>query len=189
MMLTLLALALPTAALAKSFRFDTGTFISNVNSSIPTRTSTGGFGTAGANFRVGVVGSMNFIMLGGTVLGAGCNTNDTGNCTFSLGTVTVRTAPGGTVLFTDSLNGGTIHKTNTTAIITANLVPSAAAGAPLGGSVTFDVSFGGTAPFNDRLTGGKATVSIVPEPGTLLSFGTGLIGLAGMMRRRLKLGA
>jgi hypothetical protein len=30
--------------------------------------------------------------------------------------------------------------------------------------------------------------TVIPEPGTLLTFGTGVIALAGMMRRKLKLG-
>ena len=190
MALTLMALALPTVALANTFSFITGTFVSNINSSIPTRTASGGFGTAGANFMVGVVGSMNFIFLGGTTLGAGCNVFGDGMCTFTGGSVIVRSAPGGPVLFTDTLNGGTINKTSTTATIMASLVPNAAAGVgPAGGFVKFVVSFSSAGPpFSDRLTGGTARVSIVPESSTLLSLGTGLVGLAGMMRRKLKLG-
>jgi hypothetical protein len=39
-----------------------------------------------------------------------------------------------------------------------------------------------------NLAGGSASVSAVPEPGTLALLGTSVIGLAGMARRRFKLG-
>jgi hypothetical protein len=189
MMLTLMALALPTAALAKSFSFNTGVFGDTVNSAIPSRTASGGFGVAGTDFRIGVEGSLNFIHLGGAILGPGCNPAAGGNasCSFTGGTVTVRATPSSsTVLFTDSLTSGTITKTATTAVITGFL--TANADVPAGSTVVFRVSFGGTSPFSARLTGGSAKVSIIPEPSTLLSLGTGLVGLAGMMRRKLKLG-
>jgi hypothetical protein len=59
------------------------------------------------------------------------------------------------------------------------------------GVVTLLALFGNTHPITNSLTGGigvAVTVpTVIPEPSTLLSFGTGLIGLAGMMGRRLKL--
>lgn len=48
-------------------------------------------------------------------------------------------------------------------------------------SLQIDVSF--------KLQGGvvkSGTITLVPEPGTLALFGTGLMGLAGLVRRRLK---
>jgi hypothetical protein len=185
MVLTLLALALPTAALAKSFSFFTGKFGDTINSSIPSRTASGGFGVAGTNFRIGVEGSLNFIHLGGAILGPGCNPSGggAGSCSFTGGTVTVSATPTSSVLFTDSLVSGTITKTSTTAVITGFLTANSEV--PAGSTVIFRVSFGGTAPFSNRLTDGTGKVSIIPEPSTLLSLGTGLVGLAGLTKRKL----
>jgi hypothetical protein len=58
------------------------------------------------------------------------------------------------------------------------------------GVVTLVVLFGNTPPITNTLTGGAGvavSLPAIPEPSTLLSFGTGLIGLAGMMRRKLRL--
>jgi hypothetical protein len=59
------------------------------------------------------------------------------------------------------------------------------------GLVTLVVFFGNTQPISNTLTGGSgvaASIATIPEPSTLLSFGTGLIGLAGIMRRKRKRG-
>lgn len=77
-----------------------------------------------------------------------------------------------------------ISKTSGTGTIFADLVPGASA--PLGGFVKFSVQFNSSAPFSGMLTGGSARLSIVPEPGGLSLLGTGLIGLAGIARRKVR---
>jgi len=92
--------------------------------------------------------------------------------------------PDGSVcgLRTDIVNGR-ITMTANTATITGNMVnPFAPCCA---GFTKFVVSFNGNA-----LTSGKASAVMTPEPGTLemLEFGllgVGVIGLAGMARRKL----
>jgi hypothetical protein len=72
--------------------------------------------------------------------------------------------------------------------IHASLVPNPPAGL-FGGYVQFSpfvtITSGGAAvlPAKARVVG-----NLIPEPSTLLTFGTGLLGLAAMMRRKLKLG-
>jgi hypothetical protein len=57
----------------------------------------------------------------------------------------------------------------------------------LGPGVFFDIRFNAsTLPLN-QITSGVALVG-TPEPGTLALLGTSVIGLAGMARRRFKLG-
>lgn len=61
---------------------------------------------------------------------------------------------------------------------------------PCAGGIGFVVSFNvsSSTPFGDpgsgSVTGGNVDVTVVPEPGTLALFGTGLISVAGMLRRR-----
>ena len=180
MLFAFLALALPTAALASSIDFTTGTFRNGTIS----RNTTGGF-TPG-NFRVDVVGATNIIRLSTAVLSPGCS-GSVGTCTFTSGTVTVENLSS-TTLFTDSLVNGIITKTSNSAIITASLAPNSMGIGPAGGIVRFVVQFSSAGPpFSTDLTGATARVAAIPEPGTLGLLGTGLIGLAGAARRKLNL--
>jgi hypothetical protein len=189
MLLVLLALALPTGALANSFnssgcclskQFELGTFQSGIIS---------GSLTNGGSFDVAAVGSVSIFSYDiGTLaqFHQGCDPNlGLEACfTFNTGSITVKNSAGSTV-FTGSLNDGQLlERTNTPLpwIFTYSLIPNP----PLiGGVGRLQFAFTGT-----KLNGAEGVVSgsfeFAPEPSTLLSFGTGVIALAAMMRGRLK---
>jgi hypothetical protein len=115
-------------------------------------------------------------------LSDGCQTD--GTCTFGTGSIrVVGPQPSNVVKYQDpSVIDGTMIKTGDNVMITADIKPN-----PLaigGGLIRFDVTLGTTG----SLAGGAASVTAVPEPGTLALLGTSVIGLAGMARRRLRLG-
>jgi len=180
-----LAIALPTAALASSIDFTTGTFVRGTIS----RVSNGGL-VGGFSLRLN--GNLTQIHLdGGSIpnlgVGNGCFVAGDGSCTFTGGTITVSNAAGTMTLFRDTVQSGTITKTATTAIVSASLAPNSGTPAlgSAGGLVSYSVSFL-AAPSSD-LTGGVGRVAAVAEPGSLGLLGTGLVGLAGLARRKLTL--
>jgi hypothetical protein len=103
------------------------------------------------------------------------------------------------VLFTGTFNGpiswvGTFNPAgrnglgNWSYVLTGNIVGTLSNGSLASGGVvqlTFDVPNGQQFSRNVRLNSGVTTVT-VPEPGTLGLLGTGLVGLAGLVRRKLK---
>lgn len=158
-LLALLALALPTVALADSFDYgNVGGTISGSNSAGWTITST--LTTiqdiTTNTLTTGTLGTVVFQT--GTVTGG----------TFSSGSITI-TATGGSVLFSGTFSGGTITTVGGVTFINANLACSGC------GSVQI-VASGGI----------SGDTIVTPEPGTLGLLGTGLVGLAGIVRRKLR---
>ena|ERR1039457_6020490 len=63
--------------------------------------------------------------------------------------------------------------------------------APVGGGYQVELVLQNTVPFGGGsvawLDGGTTGLSYTPEPGTMMLFGSGVIGLAGLLRRKLSL--
>ena len=186
MLLALVALALPMASLADTigFKFDTcpsgcTTLTGTVAppSSSPVYTLTGN----GVTFTIDFTDVMCPNIL----------------CSFGGGSVTVTNSVTGAVLLMDSFtepnNTGRIIRTESSNVISdvfdsIDLTPNIGIGqtafGTLSGAVDWNTTFG--AVISGRVTAIGATN--VPEPGTLGLLGTGLIGLAVMTIRKLKLG-
>jgi PEP-CTERM motif len=170
-LLALLAMALPTAALANTIDFGNGGIIG-------TNASTSGTPVAGGTWSVSSELT--------TIVNTNAGTTTTGN----LGTVTVTTGTlvscgtgcftftGGTIDIVGS-GGGTLFmgSFNGTLISAAGVISLSYAegGIPVIGG--FQVSAAG-------LVSGDTIVT--PEPGTLGLLGTGLLGLAGIVRRKIR---
>jgi hypothetical protein len=202
MLLVLLAVALPTVALAQNFpSFPTGTFMMQGNGGTSEvagtgRNTTGGFNTGSSPIFV-VVGNLNRVRLDEKTISSGCATAD-GDCTFSSGQVVVSNA-GNIRVFQGPIENGMMDIHGNDVDITADLTPVGAPCfpppsqgqpdcAPRGAFVTMDLTLA-----NPPLTGLGSVVGGTgfvgtPEPGTLCLLGTSVIGLAGMARRRFKLG-
>ena len=191
MLLTLLAVALPTAALANTINLtkaDTGsdltlstgsTFISGRIDCI----SMGGCDRVGPGFSLTVTGNDGTLMISGATLSP--DPCSSGVCIFSGGKVTF-TNPSGTLLFTDDIITGNFSKTSGDRLITS-LMGSLAHGGTVS-LATATIGWNG----NGMSLSGAPTMEItepsqVMEPGPLELLGAGVIGLAGMMRRKLAL--
>lgn len=159
-LLALLALALPTVALADTFDYgNVGGTVTGSNSTGWTITSTL---TSIQDVTTNTLTTGN--NLGTVVFTTGAVTNGA----FSTGSITI-TATGGSVLFSGTFSSGTISTVNGVTFIDANLACSGC------GSVQIVAS--------GAISGDTI---VTPEPGTLGLLGTGLVGLAGIVRRKLR---
>jgi len=193
-----LALALPLAAYAHNVEFTdhSGTLTGSaagltlIGSKLTEVDGLGGLGLI-----QGTLGSMSFttgmltsgsLMNGGT-FGAGGTFVITGNGTSGIPNTT---------LFTGSFSGPVSWTLVTLADGTHNYTLSGAItgtwynGRTVDGATTLIAINAGKSGFRGSLTfdSGETILntSAVPEPGTLLLFGTGSVGLAGIVRRKLK---
>jgi PEP-CTERM motif len=166
-LLAFLALALPTVALADSVDF---TFGGNLGSTASESTSTPSSG--GSYVITSDLQLVNFSAAAGTVT---INTGTlSGNCAVgcTFGDGSIKVTEGSTVLFSGSFSG-TLTASSGNINITAN-----------SGSSVID-GFAFAVQSTNGIVSGDFAVT-TPEPGTLGLLGTGLVGLAGMVRRKLR---
>jgi hypothetical protein len=163
-LLALLAIALPTAALASSIDYTNGGSVALNTASISGSATNGGTLTissvlTGINTTFGNLGTVTVTT--GTLSGSG------GNFTFTGGTITIVSSTNVT-LFSGTFTSGTVNVTN--GFTSVNYFVSGIAGG-------FQITKGGVV---------SGDTIVTPEPGTLGLLGTGLIGLAGIVRRKLR---
>ena len=170
-LLALLAMALPTASLAGTIDYaGFGNSASGTASLTGTPAVNGGLtltlgmlSVNGGNFTSGVGTAVIIAPTLGTACGAGC---------FNITGGAVNIWSGGVSLFAGNFTSGTVTVSGSIMNISGFLTN--------GSTVATVVNLG-----RSGIIGSSDTI-VTPEPGTLGLLGTGLVGLAGLVRRKLR---
>jgi len=176
-LLALLALALPTAALADSFDYAN---IGAGNTAVITGSASAG-STYGLTSQLsGVLDITTNATLCGNNSGTACNgwvsvtTGTLSACAsglcFTGGTITITN--NGSTLFQGTFSNGTVSVVNGVTFVNGSL-------GSVGGTTQISMTI-------NHVGAISGDTIVTPEPGTLGLLGTGLVGLAGIVRRKLR---
>jgi hypothetical protein len=197
-LMALLAMALPLAAFAGSVDFTNSSGVlsgSSAGLSLSTSELIAANGLNGLGLVTGGLGNVSFstgaLMAGGSLQMGG---------TFASGGTFVITGNG-----TDGIPNATIFKGSFTSPVTWTLMPSLPDGSHnytlsgiisgtwwngttvSGATTQLTINTGkGFFSGSTMISSGDTNITTVPEPGTLALLGTGLLGLAGALHRKLK---
>ena len=171
-LLALLALALPTAALANSVDYVGQALQGGTAASVVANVASGG-SVSVTFYSLSVNGGA--FGAGTVAISANLNSTSCGTGCFDISGGTVQIWSGShALLYSGSFSTGTVQQVGGSITI---------AGLTTGGNTVAGV-------FNLSSLGwhGSSDTFVTPEPGTLGLLGTGLVGLAGLVRRRMRRG-